>query len=47
VTNTVTPQMGFASLATSGAEELQKKRPNAKLIKAFNTVLRRIWIREK
>lgn len=38
VTNTLTLQMTFASLSTSGAEELQRKIPKAKVVKAFNTV---------
>lgn len=38
VTNTLNAQMGFAGPSTSGAEDLQKKIPNAKVIKAFNMV---------
>ncbi|HRK06772.1 MAG TPA: NAD(P)-binding domain-containing protein [Pseudobdellovibrionaceae bacterium] len=38
VTNTLDAKMGFAAQASSGAEELQKKLPRAKVTKAFNTV---------
>jgi predicted dinucleotide-binding enzyme len=39
VTNVVTPDFQLAlGCTTSGAEELQKKLPGAKVIKAFNTV---------
>ncbi|MBI3805203.1 MAG: NAD(P)-binding domain-containing protein [Nitrospirae bacterium] len=39
VTNVVTPDYQLAlGCTTSGAEELQKKVPSAKVIKAFNTV---------
>lgn len=39
VTNVVTPDYRLAlGCTTSGAEELQKKVPSAKVIKAFNTV---------
>ncbi len=39
VTNALTPQFTLAvGHTTSGAEELQKKLPNAKVVKAFNTV---------
>jgi hypothetical protein len=38
VTNVITPDMKLAvGFTTSGAEELQKKMPNAKVVKAFNT----------
>jgi predicted dinucleotide-binding enzyme len=38
VTNAVTPDMKLAvGFTTSGAEELQKKLPGAKVVKAFNT----------
>ena len=38
VTNAVTPDMKLAvGFTTSGAEELQKKLPDAKVVKAFNT----------
>jgi 8-hydroxy-5-deazaflavin:NADPH oxidoreductase len=38
VTNAVTPDMKLAvGFTTSGAEELQKKLPGAKIVKAFNT----------
>ena len=37
-TNALTPDMNLAvGLTTSGAEELQKKAPGAKVVKAFNT----------
>ena len=39
VTNALTPDFKLAvGHTTSGAEELQKKLPNAKVVKAFNTV---------
>lgn len=38
VTNTLTPEMGFAWRATSGAEELQRKIPASKVVKCFNTI---------
>jgi len=39
VTNALTPEFGLAlGCTTSGAEELQKKAPKAKVVKAFNTV---------
>ena len=39
VTNVLTPQMELAlGCTTSGAEELQKKAPQAKVVKAFNAV---------
>jgi predicted dinucleotide-binding enzyme len=39
VTNALTPEFQLAlGFGTSGAEELQKKAPSAKLVKAFNTV---------
>jgi len=39
VTNALTAEMKLAvGFSTSGAEELQKKLPNAKVVKAFNTV---------
>lgn len=38
VTNTLDAQMGFAAPPSSGAEELQRKLPNSKVVKAFNTV---------
>jgi len=38
-TNSLTPEFQLAlGFSTSGAEELQKKMPNAKVVKAFNTV---------
>lgn len=38
-TNALTAQMALAvGFTTSGAEELQKKLPKAKIVKAFNTV---------
>jgi predicted dinucleotide-binding enzyme len=38
VTNVVTPDMKLAvGFTTSGAEELQKKLPGARVVKAFNT----------
>lgn len=38
VTNAITPDMKLAvGFTTSGAEELQKKLPGAKVVKAFNT----------
>lgn len=38
-TNALTPNMQLAlGYTTSGAEELQKKMPKAKIVKAFNTV---------
>lgn len=36
--NIVGKDMGLGIEGTSGAEELQKKLPNAKVVKAFNTV---------
>jgi len=39
VTNALTPDFGLAiGCTTSGAEELQKKAPKVKVVKAFNTV---------
>jgi predicted dinucleotide-binding enzyme len=39
VTNVLTPEYELAiGCTTSGAEELQKKAPKAKVVKAFNTV---------
>jgi predicted dinucleotide-binding enzyme len=39
VTNALTPEYQLAlGFSTSGAEELQKKLPNTKVVKAFNTV---------
>ena len=39
VTNAVTPKMELAlGFTTSGAEELQKKLPKARVVKAFNTI---------
>ena len=39
VTNALTPDYALAiGCTTSGAEELQKKSPKAKVVKAFNTV---------
>jgi len=39
VTNVLTPDYRLAlGCTTSGAEELQKKAPKAKVVKAFNTV---------
>ncbi len=39
VTNPLTPEMGLAvGFTTSAAEELQKKAPEAMVVKAFNTV---------
>ncbi len=39
VTNALTPDMKLAlGYSTSGAEELQKKLPRAKIVKCFNTV---------
>ena len=39
-TNALTPDMNLAvGFTTSGAEELQKKAPAAKVVKAFNTAL--------
>lgn len=38
VTNALTPEMGLAlGYTTSGAEELQKQLPQARVVKAFNT----------
>ena len=38
-TNALTPDFQLAlGFSTSGAEELQKKAPNAKVVKAFNTM---------
>jgi predicted dinucleotide-binding enzyme len=38
-TNSLTPDMQLAlGFSTSGAEELQKKIPNTRVVKAFNTV---------
>lgn len=42
VTNSLTPDYQLAlGCTTSGAEELQRKAPKAKVIKAFNTVFAR------
>ena len=39
VTNALTPDMPLAlGFTTSGAEELQRKAPRAKVVKAFNTI---------
>jgi predicted dinucleotide-binding enzyme len=39
VTNALTPKMELAvGFTTSGAEELQKQLPNARVVKAFNTI---------
>ncbi len=39
VTNAIGPKMELAlGFSTSGAEQLQKKAPSAKVVKAFNTV---------
>jgi predicted dinucleotide-binding enzyme len=42
VTNALTPQFSMAAgFTTSGAEELQKTLPGARVVKAFNTTFPR------